>query len=52
MKTKKQLLAEQMIEEEYNPRGCKGLAIVIALAGLLLSVGMIYGIIQLIKIIK
>ena len=52
MKTKEQLLAEQMLEEEYDPRGCKGLAIFIALAGLFLSVGIIYGIIEFIKLIK
>ena len=52
MKTKKQLLTNQMIEEEYNHKGCKGLAIIIALVGLLISVGVIYGIIELIKAIR
>uniref|UniRef100_A0A6M3LXI9 Uncharacterized protein n=1 Tax=viral metagenome TaxID=1070528 RepID=A0A6M3LXI9_9ZZZZ len=52
MKTKKQLLTDQMIEEEYNYKGCKGLMIVISFVGLLISVGVIYGIIELIKLIK
>ena len=52
MKTKDQLLAEKMIREEYDPMGCRNLAIIIALAGAGITAGIIYGIIELIKIIK
>ena len=50
MKTKKQLAREER-DEEYNPPGCAK-PLIIAIVGLLISVGVIYGIIELIKAIK